>query len=159
MTDLADLLRYALAAGRHTTVPLRDELAAVEAYLALERLRFEERLAVWVDVTPETLATPVPPLMVQTLVENGIKHGIGTRPAGGALRIEARAEYGAIRITVESPGTPDPAAEPEGGVGLANATERLRRLCGDLAALTVRQSGPETVRAEVVVPVAAEVPA
>ena len=154
VTELSGLLRYALGAGKRETVPLRDEIATVRRYLALEGLRFEERLQAEVRADPDALSAPVPPMVIQTLVENGIKHGVGTRPEGGAIRVEARAEAGSVRVIVESPGTLDADAEPESGVGLANAAERLRRLCGDRAALVVRQADPETVRAEVLVPLA-----
>ena len=155
MTELADLLRYALASGRHPTVPLGDEIEAVRRYLALEALRFEDRLDARISIDPDALGARVPPMVVQTLVENGIKHGVGRTPAGGVLRVEARAEAGVVRVVVESPGRLDaPSAGPSSGLGLANATERLRRLCGDRAALVVRQAGPETVRAEVLVPAA-----
>ena len=157
VTDLADLLRYALAAGRHETVPLGDELDAVEAYLALETLRFERRLRTSVDADAGALGVQVPPFAVQTLVENGVKHGVALRPEGGALRVVAAAEVGSVRVTVESTGRYEPANRPEGasgGVGLSNATERLARLCPG-AMLTVRQSDVATVTAEIVLPVAA----
>lgn len=154
VTELSALLRYALSAGKRETVPLRDEIATVRRYLALEGLRFEDRLRAEVRADPDALAAPVPPMVVQTLVENGIKHGIGQTPEGGTLRVEARAEAGSVRVIVESPGVLDDDAEPESGVGLANAAERLRRLCGDRAALVVRQSDARTVRAEVLVPLA-----
>lgn len=154
VTELSALLRYALGAGKRETVPLRDEIATVRRYLALEGLRFEDRLRAEVRADPDALAAPVPPMVVQTLVENGIKHGIGQTPEGGTLRVEARAEAGSVRVIVESPGVLDEDAEPESGVGLANAAERLRRLCGDRAALVVRQSDARTVRAEVLVPLA-----
>ncbi|MEM1055596.1 MAG: histidine kinase [Bacteroidota bacterium] len=152
VTELSDLLRYALGAGKRETVPLRDELATVRRYLALEGLRFEHRLAADVRADADALAAPVPPMVIQTLVENGIKHGISATPEGGTLRVEARAEAGGVRVIVESPGVLEADAEPESGVGLANAAERLRRLCGDRAALVVRQSDAHTVRAEVLVP-------
>ena len=155
VTELADLLRYALAAGRHETVALADELATVRRYLALEALRFEDRLQVAIDADPAALGAAVPPLVLQTLVENGIKHGIGRSPEGGTLRLDARAEDGAVRVRIESPGRLDADAQPESGVGLANASERLRRLCGDRAALVVRQATPATVVAELVLPTAA----
>ena len=155
VTDLADLLRYALAAGRRETVPLGDELDAVEAYLALETLRFERRLRASVDADAGVLGVRVPPFVVQTLVENGVKHGVARRPEGGALRVRAVAVGDTVRVTVESSGRYEPEDRPEGtsgGVGLSNAAERLARLCPG-ATLTVRQSGADTVTAEVVLPV------
>ena len=159
VTDLADLLRYALAAGRRPTVPLRDELDAVEAYLALEKLRFERRLHVMVDADAGVLDLRVPPFVVQTLVENGVKHGVSQRPEGGVLRVRAVAEAGTVRVAVESTGRYEPGdraagVNGEGGLGLANAADRLGRLCPG-ATLAVRQSGADTVTAEVVFPVPA----
>ena len=157
VTNLADLLRYALAAGRRSTVPLGEELDAVEAYLALEKLRFERRLQASVDADTKVLSAPVPPFVVQTLVENGIKHGVALRPEGGVLRVGAVAEKGAVRVTVEStglflPGDRSERMGGEGGLGLSNAAERLARLCPG-ATLAVRQSGADTVTAEVVLSV------
>ena len=154
VTDLADLLRYAFAVGRRPTVSLRDELEAVEAYLALETLRFERRLQSSVDVDAAALDARVPPFVVQTLVENGVKHGISRRPEGGVLRVRAAREAGAVRVTVESTGLYAPKAQVNGesGFGLTNAAERLGRLCPG-ARLDVRQSGADTVTAEVVLPV------
>lgn len=153
VTDLADLLRYALAVGRRPTVPLRDELDAVQAYLALETLRFEHRLAASVEADAQALDVRVPPFVVQTLVENGVKHGVSQRPEGGVLRVRAAAQAGAVRVTVESTGRYEPDGGPTdgAGLGLANASDRLGRLCPG-ATLTVRQSGPDTVTAEVVLP-------
>ncbi|MEL6616356.1 MAG: histidine kinase, partial [Bacteroidota bacterium] len=156
ITELSGLLRYALSAGAQETVPLGDEIETVRRYLALEGLRFEHRLQAEVRADADALGAQIPPMVVQTLVENAIKHGIGQTPEGGTVRVEARAEAGGVRVIVESPGTLDADAEPESGVGLANATERLRRLCGERAALVVRQAGPATVRAEVLVPLAAD---
>ena len=167
VTDLADLLRYSLAAGRRPTASLRDELDAVEAYLAIERLRFEHRLAAFVDADPAALDVRVPPFVVQTLVENGIKHGVARRPEGGSLRVCARVAGEDVRITVENTGRLDAAGRHDGvlsegtraggGLGLANAAERLRRLCAE-ATLTVRQSDADTVTAEVVLPTTAAAP-
>ncbi|MEO0558390.1 MAG: histidine kinase [Bacteroidota bacterium] len=161
VTDLADLLRYALATERRDTVPLGDEIETVRRYLALERLRFEHRLDASVEADPDALAALVPPMVIQTLVENAIKHGIDHQPDGGPVRVRAAAREGTVRVTVDSPGRLDassrskdmgPEEAPEGGVGLANAMERLQRLCGDHASLTLAQATPDIVRAEVAIP-------
>ncbi|GAB5536413.1 MAG: histidine kinase [Rubricoccaceae bacterium] len=155
VTDLADLLRYALATERRDTVSLAEEIETVRRYLALEQLRFEHRLDASVEADPDALAASVPPMVIQTLVENSIKHGIDHQPHGGTVRVRAVSLDGAVRITVDSPGrlnTSSTELPTESGVGLANATERLRRLCGDRASLTLAQAGPDTVRAEVIVP-------
>jgi len=157
VTDLADLLRYALATERRDVVPLAEEIETVRRYLALESLRFEQRLDASVEVEPDALAASIPPMVIQTLVENGIKHGIGQMPDGGALTVRAVCMDDTVRVTVDSPGRLDASSmskgsTPESGVGLANATERLQRLCGDHASLRLDQATPDTVRAEVLIP-------
>ena len=152
VTNLADLLRYALAAQRRELVPLADEIETVRRYLAIEQLRFERRLEASVQVDPDALAASVPPMIIQTLVENGVKHGIDRVPDGGSLHVAARCTDRGVRITVDSPGRLDASSTPESGVGLANATERLQRLYGDRASLEVHQAAPEVVRAEILVP-------
>ena len=157
ITDLADLLRYALAAGQRETVSLDEEIEAVRRTLAIEGLRFERRLDAHVEVDDRALEARLPPMVVQTLVENAVKHGIDRVPGGGAVRVEARRASDAVWVTVDSPGRLDTtrANGAGAGLGLANATERLQRLCGDGARLTLVQASPDTVRAEIVVPVGA----
>eukprot|EP01035_Chromulina_nebulosa_P015977 gene15977-21171_t len=104
VTQLANLLRYSLQSGQLETVPFEDELRVVNDYLALEQVRHEERLRLRLDIAPETLALPVPPMLLQTLVENAVKYGISTRPEGGEIAIIARCEGGALRLTVSNPG-------------------------------------------------------
>ncbi len=86
VTRLARLLRSTLQVDDVKTVPLEEELSTVRTYLELERVRFEERLAYEIDASDEALTRPVPFLLVQTLVENGIKHGISTRQSGAPSR-------------------------------------------------------------------------
>ena len=83
VTQLANLLRYSLQSGQLETVPCEDELRVVNDYLALEQVRHEERLRLRLDIAPDTLALPVPPMLLQTLVENAVKYGISRRPEGG----------------------------------------------------------------------------
>ena len=94
VTQLANLLRYSLQSGQLETVPFEDELRIVNDYLALEQVRHEERLRVRLDVDPATLTLPIPPMLLQTLVENAVKYGISTRPEGGEIAIVARLEAG-----------------------------------------------------------------
>lgn len=154
LTQLAALLRYALQAGARTAVPLADELDVVRAYLDLEQIRLEDRLRVRLDVDAEALAAPVPPLLVQTLVENAVRHGIAPRRGGGLLTLEATREAGRVRLIVTNPGhLLTPAADD--GLGLRSTVERLRLLCGEAASLTLRAHGDDVVRAEVVLPLPA----
>lgn len=103
--DLSLLLRHALDHGDRPSVPLAGELAVVDAYLAMEAIHHEERLQVRRDIDPALLACMVPPMAVQLLVENAIKHGIAVTPGGGVIGLSVgRTAAGAVRIEVTSPG-------------------------------------------------------
>ncbi|HET9626360.1 MAG TPA: histidine kinase [Kofleriaceae bacterium] len=144
VTRLAKLLRAALGSVAADTVPLADELAVVDDYLALEAVRLEHRLAVSLDIAPDTLTARVPSMLVQTLVENAIKHGVARRRDGGQLRVHAELRGRVLAIDVENTPGPEPAPEPVtargGGVGLANASERLQLLFGVRATLRLDRS-------------------
>lgn len=153
ITQLAGLLRDTLNGSEEPAIKLAAELRQVDAYLQLEKLRFEERLEIVWSVPPEALNRPVPPFAVLTLVENAVKHGISNRIAGGRLEVGAVAEDGTTLVRVLNSGTlPD---EPRTGrVGMQNLRERLRLLYGDTATLGLRAAGPEQVVAELRVPAA-----
>jgi LytS/YehU family sensor histidine kinase len=153
---LARLLRRTLQASDKKTVPLQDELSTTRTYLELEKVRFENRLDWTIDVQEAALQRQVPYMLVQTLVENAVKHGIGQRRAGGTIRVEASVEdeESPLRLQVANPGElgEEAGAARGSGTGLENARERLRLLFGDEAALTLSQSGPETVTATAQIP-------
>ncbi|MGA8025699.1 MAG: histidine kinase [Bryobacteraceae bacterium] len=132
---LSELLRYSLDAGRHERVPLSDELEVVRAYLDLEKLQLDERLRWHLDISPEALGATVPPMLLQQLVENAVKHGIAEQSGGGEITITGRASAGRLELRVENTG--QLSAKPGAGVGLTNARERLRLLCGAGAALSL----------------------
>jgi LytS/YehU family sensor histidine kinase len=146
VTGLADILRYSLASDRHDTVPLADEMAIVDEYVGLERERLEDRLRVEQAVEPSALQARVPPMLVQTLMENAVKHGIAPLPGGGVVRLTARVTDGRVEIVVTNPGRLQSAAG-DAGSGLRNARERLRLLYGELASLTLRDDGGQTTAA------------
>jgi signal transduction histidine kinase len=139
---LAALLRFALDAGERGLVPLADELKIVTDYLEIEQARLGDRLAYALDVHPDAAGAEVPPLAVQTLVENSVKHAIAPRPAGGRIRVGAAVAGGRLRLTVwdDGPGFP-PAALPAGH-GLESLQARLAARFGEAASLTIaRQDG------------------
>ncbi len=158
VTQLANLLRYSLQSGQLETVPFEDELSVVNDYLALEQVRHEERLRLRLDVAADTLQLPIPPMLLQTLVENAVKYGISTHPEGGEIAIIARRENDSLRLQVTNPGAFDPGsaklARTNGstGMGLANAANRLRLLFGEQATLQLRAGEPGRVVAEAVIP-------
>jgi two-component system sensor histidine kinase AlgZ len=153
VTGFAGLMRYSLGSDRRETVTLAEEIEAVDDYLGLERVRFEERLRVERALTPEAMDARIPPMMVQALVENAIKHGIAALRDGGVVRIDAQVAGRELWIRVSNTGTLG--AQPGGaGVGLANAHERLRLLYGAAASLTLDQRDGPTVVACLIVPIA-----
>jgi hypothetical protein len=170
VTQLADLLRYTLNYEQHQLISLREELAAVRDYLALEQTRFgPERLRLHVAVPPELLSWPVPPAALLTLVENAVKHGISAVPGGGLLRLvahDAGPDSESLHLEVSQPGhlpsptaVPVPANRPTGGLGLVNTRLRLRALYGEAAGLTLLEEPTGTVVARLAVPAAPLLPA
>jgi hypothetical protein len=153
ITQLAGLLRDTLNGSESPAIKLSAELRQVDAYLQLEKLRFEERLQLEWRVPPEAMARPVPPFSVLTLVENAMKHGIAARIAGGKLEVEAVAMGDATVVRVLNTGAlPD---DPRTGrVGMQNLRERLRLLYGEAATLELRAADSERVVAELRVPAA-----
>ena len=156
ITRLARLLRSTLRNSRETTVPLGDELDLVRTYLDLESVRLEDRLTYAINAEHAPHACAVPPMLVQTLVENAVKHGVARRPEGGHIRVAARRSEGQLHLTVCNPGTLRHAARDD-GVGLDNVRERLGLLFGEAATLTLRDDN-DTVRATACLPCRPEVP-
>jgi signal transduction histidine kinase len=140
LAELAELLRHALYGPSTAEVPLREELGFVERYLGIERMRFQDRLQVVMDVDPEALDVAVPSLLLQPLVENALKHGIAARAAGGRVTVSARVDGERLRLEVsdDGAGLPSGGPSPGGGLGLANTRARLERLYGGAARLALR---------------------
>ncbi len=157
VTQLANLLRYSLQSAQSETVAFEDELRVVNDYLALEQVRHEERLQVKLDIAPETLGFAVPPLLLQTLVENAVKYGISQRPEGGEIVIIARCVDGQLHLRVINPGELSTVGQRQSsggstGLGLKNAAERLRMFFGETARLELRAESGSRVVAEVLIP-------
>ena len=136
---LAALLRFSLDATERGLVPLAHELKIVADYLEIERTRFGERLSYVLDVPADAAACEVPPLAVQTLVENSVKHAIAPRPQGGRIRVEADVAGAQLLVRVwdDGPGFTTAAIRP--GHGLDNVQGRLAARFGPAAGLTVGQ--------------------
>jgi LytS/YehU family sensor histidine kinase len=154
VTQLARTLRYSLGSGDQSElVTLAQELEIVGDYLELESLRLGERLQVDRAISGDALRVRIPVMLVQTLVENAIKHGIAELPGGGRLRIAANVRDGALDLQIENP-RPTSATRNDGeGVGLRNGVERLRLLFGDAASLDLDLSSAECAVARMRVPV------
>jgi sensor histidine kinase YesM len=134
---LAALLRFSLDAGERGLVPLADELKIVTDYLEIERARLGERLSYALDVHPDAAGCEVPPLAVQTLVENSVKHAVAPRPGGGRIRITAAVAGDQLRLGVwdDGPGFTPAAVRP--GHGLDSLQARLGARFGGAGRLTI----------------------
>jgi two-component system LytT family sensor kinase len=155
MMHLSELLRYTMQRNGAEQVPLATELEIVENYLQLEAMQLEERLRYSLDVAPEALAVPLPPMTLQLLVENAIKHGLAPRPAGGSLSLAAQLDAAgtSLHLTVRNTGTYQP--QPgHPGVGVRNVQERLALLFGPVASFVIGPDPllPDTVLAELSLP-------
>jgi len=153
VTELSNILRSSLSAEKGETVSLKDELRIVRDYLALEHIRFEDRLKVEIDVDEHTLKCDVPPMMLQTLVENAIKHGISRQVQGGLVRIRSDFRDKFFELTVENTGHLNGGSR-QGGFGLSSTQDRLALLYGDRARFQIRQAADDLVEAKVMIPVA-----
>ena len=138
---ISDVLRQVLQTDRPQQVPLADELRFVERYLAIEQVRFSDRLGVQWSIEDQARMALVPDLVMQPLVENAIRHGVAKRAEGGTLSISARIAGDSLEISIRDDGAGiEPAEDQREGVGLTNTRERLRALYGDAAGVAIAPS-------------------
>lgn len=151
ITELSNILRNSMHADKTETVPFEQELNIVKDYLALEQMRFEERLKVKFEIEEETLDLPVPPMMLQTLVENAIKHGISRTVAGGEVQIISRIRGDHHELVVKNTGhlAQDPHHE---GFGLYSTQNRLRLMYGEKAGFSIQNVNGQWVEASIKMP-------
>jgi hypothetical protein len=153
---LGDFLRDSLTLGGAVRVPLGREVALAEQYLSIEQVRFGSRLAVRAAVGADASAVSVPPLILQPLVENAVRHGIATRLDGGVIEIEAVLTGERAVIVVTNPRDADGSRRGT-GLGLDNVRRRLAASFGDRAVLAI-EAAPERYRVSITVPVERETP-
>jgi hypothetical protein len=132
---LAEFFRHSLGLEAHRKVQLSAEVTLALDFLAIEQVRFGERLAVAQEVSPEAAACLLPPMILQPLVENAVKHGIGNLTEGGTIRIGAERLGSQLRLTVENDVDADLPAARGNGIGLANVRQRLAAAYGEQAAI------------------------
>ncbi len=145
LAQLADTLRAVLQAESQTQISVGEELELVRAYVALESLQLESRLQVQWSVDDNCLAAPIPPLLIQTLVENAISHGIACRPEGGVLGIKCMCDDSGLTIRVTNPTGSGAATRKGSGIGLSNARRRLDSLFGNRARLKLQEENNQMV--------------
>ncbi len=155
LEHLSALFRFAVDAAPQAYVPLRDERDAVRDYLAVEAARFGDRLRYDIDVHDDLGHLPVPPFVLQPLVENAVKHGLGSRPGPGLVRVSAARCADRLRLTVDDDGAGLGASVHQGsGTALRDLEERLHLLYAGAGALRTGPRPEGGVRAEVELPVA-----
>jgi two-component system, LytTR family, sensor kinase len=141
-----------MQAEKSETVTLQRELNIVEDYLALEHMRFEERLKVEMDIDPDTLGHQVPPMMLQTLVENSIKHGISKLVDGGVVRIVADFKDDHLELLVQNTGQLNLKINGD-GFGIKSTQDRLNLMYQGKATFAIRNMGSNMVESKVTMPV------
>ena len=146
-------MREAGGAGGAGLRDLGRELTVIRPYLEILKVRMEERLATEIDVPEGLHSAEFPPMMIQTLVENAIKHGLEPKPEGGRLVVRALIVHGKLQVIVADTGLGFGKAATAGtGVGLANIRERLQLLYGPTATLTVAENSPSGTVVTITVP-------
>ncbi|GJM27394.1 MAG: histidine kinase [Cyclobacteriaceae bacterium] len=153
VTQLSNILRNSLSMNEKKLVNFTEELRTVRDYLELENVRYEERLKTILDIDPESNRFAVPPLMVQTLVENGIKHGIANLVNGGTLKLSTEVQNGQLKIKIKNSGQYHKrTGNGQDGYGIANTVQRLKLLYGDKAKFNISNHDHEFVLTEVTIP-------
>jgi len=150
ITELSNILRSSLQVEKMETVPLRKELDIVRDYLALEQMRFEERLQVEMEIDEDSLSQSLPPMMLQTLVENAIKHGISKRINGGTIKIISRMTDSNFELIIQNTGSLS--KEFKDGFGFKSTRDRLKFLCDGKAYFHVEEIEPMKVQSKIVMP-------
>lgn len=153
ITKLSSLFRYALKIERTETVTLGEELQTIQDYLDLEKIRFEERLNYKIISTPDADRVDIPPMMVQTLVENGIKHGISKITGGGKVEIDSNILNAKLHIKIRNTGMlKEESIKTSNGFGISNTKHRLSLLYGENASFTIKNENHNIVLTEIIIP-------
>lgn len=152
ITELSNILRSSMQSEKLETVPLERELNIVKDYLALEKMRFEERLIIEMDIDEDTLGQPVPPMMLQTLVENAIKHGISKKIHGGTITVISDFVDDHHELIVRNSGQLDTNTN-EDGFGVKSTQYRLNLLYQGKATFEIKNIETDMVESRITMPV------
>lgn len=153
VTKLSNILRNTLVMNKKKVTPFEEELQLVYDYLDVEGIRLEERLQTSFNIDPKCKNFFIPPLMLQTLVENSIKHGISTLPNGGQISLSAKVENDMLHISLSNTGKlKDNFQNDENSFGIANTIQRLNLLYGESASFRIRNSSDNNVISELIIP-------
>jgi len=151
ITELSNILRSSIHSNKVEVTSLEKELAIVQDYLALEYIRFADRLKIIYEIDAATLQNQLPPMMLQTLVENAIKHGLGKQPGDCTIKIVSKFEHNKLELKVMNTGLLTPSEND--GFGLQSTRERLNILYQGEALFEIYQCEPNQVTAKLVIPI------
>jgi len=156
INQLSNILRTLFQLNSKTFISLEQELKTINDYLAIEEIRYEERLDIELDIHPETLSIQIPPMLILTLVENAIKHGIAKNINGGRLKIKTFVQNNNLCIQIYNPGNYSlqlpQNQNTKGGYGLINTHQRLKLLYPQSASLTIENEDDNTVLTQLIIP-------
>jgi LytS/YehU family sensor histidine kinase len=155
INQLSKLLRSSLLTERKKTISIAEELDTILDYLNLEKIRYEERLAWKIEVPKEISQAQIPPMLLQTLVENAIKHGISHSSKEGLIQIKGELQGNLIQLEVINPGHLKTRGESM-GIGLVNSQNRLQLLFGETAHIDLKPLDKNRVCASLTIPYIAE---
>lgn len=152
LVALSDVLRRLIGNSSRQEIALGEELSFLNQYLAIQKVRFADRLRVEIEVPDALLSARVPCLVLQPLIENAIRHGIAARAGKGRVRLGASCVGTDLRLTVYNDGPTLSSAVTPPGIGLANVRSRLKHLYGDAFAFDLRDVAPDGVEAALRLP-------
>jgi hypothetical protein len=155
---LSDLMRYALNYGKRDLVTVEEEMDMVRKYLELEKIRFGDKLHYDFDIQKETLSGKIPPIIIQTLAENAIKHGVRQTLNGGYIGIKSFLKDNFLQIEINNSGQlknadPSVSKAKEDGIGIDNTIKRLKMMFGETAFFNIQNKDAQSVVATVKIPV------
>lgn len=154
LSDFTTYLRASLQQTRCDRIRLEDELATVRSFLDIMAVRMGNRLSYHIDVQPELLSVPVPPLLIQPLVENAVEHGVDPKPEGGSITIRAVLSEGMLQLEVRDNGIGITSSSPV-GVGMNNIRERLNLIYNGKASFQVLPNSPHGATIRLTIPMTA----
>lgn len=153
ITQLSNVLRNALQMGKTKLVSFAQEIQLVKDYLAVESIRYEERLHIIYSIDDFSNEFMIPPMMLQTLVENAIKHGISKHAKGGFIHIKSIKENNNLRIEITNTGVlENNNSSASSGYGINNTQQRLQIIFGDSAKFSIKQTGENEVKCVLIIP-------
>ena len=152
ITRLSEMLRYSLSKNGVNTISIKEELQTVDNYIEISKIQFEERLQFYMRVNPDVLLVAIPPMVIQMLVENAVKHGISNLKQGGEIYVNIDKSDSQLFITVKNSGTLS-MGEGNTKLGLENIKQRLSLLFGANAAFVLEEDNT-FVEAKIIIPLA-----